>query len=1049
MAARKSTTVKPKNIIENDIIKTNTSGGGGGSAKKLHDFLQQHFIKKDNPENKVIEKTNTRIGDKTLKILGGSYHIPDEEYYAFLRIYHEEVIKGGATEYLTEKQLSRGGPILIDIDFRYDTPERKFTKDHIVDLICLYLEELKKMYQIDDSVTFPIFVLEKPSVLEVKKGDSIIYKDGIHMMIGLQADRVVQQVLRKHILEKVGDMWSDINITNTWENAFDDAVTKGHANWQLVGSKKPTSDAYRLAYVFHISVDPQDKELMMPEVPIDLYLTNSQNFLKMSARYRDHPVFFMKPDFVQIYNEVSSILGVNGTAAGDGNAVGPGVKTSSSSMNLVMPSVYGSSTDMSRSENARPGFVVENVLRISNRDELNRMVQGFLESLTPTEFELKEVYDYTMALPNTYYGTGSFDKWIRVGWALHNISQYLFLVWVAFSAQAPDFSYSNIRTDLWQRWSSFDTRSENGLTKRSIMYWLKQDNPEKHKTIRDNSVEHMIDLTLESCVMTSSLCNEKAKPRGSGDYDIAVILYHLFRDEYKCVSITGNLWYHFNNHRWKKIDSGTSLRKAISNELRDIYTSKMSKLIRQKLQLRNTANANGIYDDVTEGDADAEGAGGEIIKRIKSLQKRIDMIVDIIQRLSKTNDKKNIMTEAKELFYDPMFMEKLDQNPYLLCFKNGVIDFKEKRFRRGLPEDYLSQCTNIDYIQVDPTKHASILSEIHDFMNKLFPNEELKKYMWDHLASTLIGNNMNQTFNMYIGIGQNGKSVLINLMEHILGDYKKDVPLSLLTQQRTRIGGLAPEIVSLKGARYAVMQEPSKGDRINEGIMKQITGGDPIQARAPYMPEMVTFIPQFKLVVCLNVMMELYSQDHGTRRRIRVVEFESLFTENPVENDPDKPFQYKLDKTIKEKFDAWKEVFAAMLVEIAYERMGNVPDCDKVMSASNTYLNKQDYVGEFITECVEPYEHGCLMKQELIAEFRDWYTNNFTGKLPNSRDVVDAIEKKYGKLQSGVWRGLRLKPKASIHGSGGGSHHRDDGSISTHSTGLSGNPELDCQIQEL
>lgn len=80
--------------------------------------------------------------------------------------------------------------------------------------------------------------------------------------------------------------------------------------------------------------------------------------------------------------------------------------------------------------------------------------------------------------------------------------------------------------------------------------------------------------------------------------------------------------------------------------------------------------------------------------------------------------------------------------------------------------------------------------------------------------------------------------LLINqCTEKVLGDYEGDVPLTLITQQRTKIGGLAPELVQLKGVRYAVIQEPSKGDKINEGIMKQLTGGDPIQARAPYMPQ--------------------------------------------------------------------------------------------------------------------------------------------------------------------------------------------------------------------
>ena len=56
-----------------------------------------------------------------------------------------------------------------------------------------------------------------------------------------------------------------------------------------------------------------------------------------------------------------------------------------------------------------------------------------------------------------------------------------------------------------------------------------------------------------------------------------------------------------------------------------------------------------------------------------------------------------------------------------------------------------------------------------------------------------------------------------------LGDYKGDVPLTLVTDKRAKVGGLTPEIVKLKGIRYAVMQEPSKDDIINEGVLKQLT----------------------------------------------------------------------------------------------------------------------------------------------------------------------------------------------------------------------------------
>ena len=193
-------------------------------------------------------------------------------------------------------------------------------------------------------------------------------------------------------------------------------------------------------------------------------------------------------------------------------------------------------------------------------------------------------------------------------------------------------------------------------------------------------------------------------------------------------------------------------------------------------------------------------------------------------------------------------------------------------------------------------------------MEQLFPIKELRDYMWQHLASTLIGTNDNQTFNIYNGNGRNGKSVLVTLMSKVLGEYKGTVPITLITQKRNSIGSTSSEVVALKGTRYAVMQEPSKGDRINEGIMKEITGGDPIQGRALFK-DSITFVPQFKLVVCTNTLFEIKSNDDGTWRRIRVVEFLSKFTENPESDDPDQPYQFKVDKKLEDKFDKWKTCY--------------------------------------------------------------------------------------------------------------------------------------------
>jgi putative DNA primase/helicase len=290
--------------------------------------------------------------------------------------------------------------------------------------------------------------------------------------------------------------------------------------------------------------------------------------------------------------------------------------------------------------------------------------------------------------------------------------------------------------------------------------------------------------------------------------------------------------------------------------------------------------------------------------------------------------------------------------------------------------------------------------------------------MWDHLASTLTGECPDQTFNMYIGVGRNGKSALIELMSLVLGTYKGDVPVSLITEKRTKVGGVSPEIVSLKGIRYAVMQEPSKDARVNEGMMKQLTGGDTLQGRAPYMPDMVTFIPQFKLVICANYDLNFDSFDDGTWRRIRRVDFESVFVENPVEGDAEKPYQFKIDKDMKKKFETWKEVFLSMLVQRIFDckdAQFNVKDCNKVMRSSEKYKLRQDFIAEFIEEKVVKVDDPTMntspiRKTDISYHFTEWYTSLYGHKLkPNITDVYNEFEKKFGKLGANkAWNNIRF-----------------------------------------
>jgi P4 family phage/plasmid primase-like protien len=908
-------------------------------SKLLTDYLLKHSSKKES--GLII--TNTRIGDKDESIYGGTYHIPDSEYGEFIKLFFKEIINEEKKEYLTEKQIENGGPILIDIDLRYEysVTKRIHNAKHVSDIVCLYLEELKSMFQFDNDTHIPVYICEKSDVNRVESKN--ITKDGIHMIIGLKANRNCQSILRKRVIAKIDTIWKDLPIINTWDDVFDEGITKGHTNWQLYGSRKPNNQPYCLKYVYDVCQDSNDGELMYNPVDINIIKT-WENIFKMSARYQDNITLFMDNEFASECNEVT------------------------------INRVQGSSNHVNHHMNAPD---------IKNKFDLNTGIEYFLESLKTDDFELREAYEYTMVLPKSYYESGSFSKWIRVGWALCNTSPRLFIVWIAFSANQSNFDFKEVN-DLWGKWQTFDTNNINGLTKRSIMHWAREGNLNGYKKVLEDSIDYHIDKTLEHLSLTTS--DKGGVNRGSGDFDIASVLFHLYKDEYVCASVKGNIWYQYANHKWCEIDSGTSLRKAISEVLRKIYLNKAIKM--------------------TELIATMAGQD----EKVKMIKKRVDVILSICERLSRTNDKKNIMVEAKELFYNGNFTEKLDQNQYLLCFKNCVIDFKSKEIRQGRPEDFISKCTNINYIPLNSQKDTIIINEIEDFMKKLFPNPELHKYMWDHLTSTLIGTCREQTINMYIGVGQNGKSVLVNLMEQVLGEYKGDVPLSLITQQRTKIGGVAPELLQLKGCRLAVIQEPSKGDRINEGIMKQLTGGDPIQARGLYHNIMSSFIPQFKLVVCSNEFMDIQSQDHGTWRRIRVVDFEALFTERPVDTDTKKPYQYLLDKDIKEKFILWKEVLASMLVKNAFLTNGKVEDCEKVLKASNSYRESQDSIAEFLNTRICPHYNGSLSKIAVSEHFKEWFNSNYGGKAPNMKEISAQADKKFGNARDGVWIGYQMKP---------------------------------------
>ena len=550
--------------------------------------------------------THTKIGDKALNIYAGTYNISELDQISFQKKYFKAAFKDGVKQYLTEKQRIENGPIMIDIDLRYATTikEKQHTDDHILDFIMAYLEKCNDVINVTENASVDVFVMEKKKVNCLPEKT----KDGIHIIIGITLHKGLQTLLRDKMLEDLPDMWDDLPITNTWDEVFDEGVTKGHVNWQLYGSMKPNHSPYLIKKHFTVKYDGVN---WYPEEN-DMKSFDTEKMLpKLSARYTDYPAFEMVEEIQDEFESACQTLGRKHKN---------GMKNAKTKYNLTMRSAV---SNMS-------------IMDIKNEDLLDQLLEEMLDNISPSDYHIKETHDYTMTLPKEYYGPGSYNKWIRTGWALSTTSHKLFLTWLKFSSREVcrdtlkggngKFDWKNVGM-LYEMWNSFDSGHRiDGLTHRSIMYWSKLSVPEKFNEVYRETIEYFINVTIGSRGGGSEKNGDNPT-----EFDLAQVLYQMYKDKYVCVSIKNNCWFQYKNHRWYEIDQGTSLRMNISTHMWRQYFDRLQPFVNKMAQ---------------EEDDDER-------KNLTMIAYKYGNICEI---LKKTVWKNNIMREARELFYDQYFM---------------------------------------------------------------------------------------------------------------------------------------------------------------------------------------------------------------------------------------------------------------------------------------------------------------------------------------------------------------------------------------------------------
>lgn len=460
-------------------------------------------------------------------------------------------------------------------------------------------------------------------------------------------------------------------------------------------------------------------------------------------------------------------------------------------------------------------------------------------------------------------------------------------------------------------------------------------------------------------------------------YSIAKAVFSIYKDRFRVDDIKNTEWYEFDSIRWKR---SHLMNILISEELPKYYRA--IKISDTSIQTKD------LQDFLVNND------------RIDA-NLRNQMVDGIISKLENVSFKNNIISQITYLFktHDQEFYNNLDSKTFLIGFKNGVYDLREREFRKGSQEDYITFSTGYDWIEYEESNQQ--VQDIYKFLGQIIPNKRVLEYTLKVLGKALIGI-PEERFYIWTGLsGANGKSTLINFLENTLGDYITSVDVSLLTNKRGNASNASPDVARLRGKRIFTFQEPEHDDKLRTGILKQYTGGDTIIARELFKAP-ISFKSQGTMIMCCNDLPAVTSCDSGTWRRIRVVEFKSRFCDNPIKEN-----EFKIDPTIRHKIKEWRPYFMSILIHWYYKFLENgMNEPDEVKQATAKYKVDNDKFNEFFDEILEESKDNFETNKIIYSHFSAWWSNNYSNsKVPEIRDLRRAMKIKYGDEKENLING--------------------------------------------
>ena len=498
------------------------------------------------------------------------------------------------------------------------------------------------------------------------------------------------------------------------------------------------------------------------------------------------------------------------------------------------------------------------------------------------------------------------------------------------------FRSSGLMRDKWDRPTSGSTYGQITL-KKAVDGCKNIYNPKGKKTLVPNMYKQVKTYTLD-------------------DTGNAQRFIDCFGDDLR-YSFISRKWYYFDSKRWRVDDTGVVKRMG------DKVVEEMNiELLPYLEALRRTHS-------------DLRGA-----------QKTFE---NFVKHCRSNKSKRAMLKEAEH--HRPIRPETFDKFIYLLNTPGGTVNLNTGELCAHEREQYLSKITGFPY-----TAKGEAPLWLR-FLDDVFAGDrELIRFIQKAAGYSITGSTKEDCIFFCYGSGRNGKSTFLNVISDILGDYALNVQPETIMARNT-ISSHTSDLARLRGARFVTIPEPSEGARLNEGLIKQITGGDILTASRKYEDEF-EFRPQFKLWMPTNHKPRIHGTDGGIWARIRLIPFTVPISEE------------KIDRNLRQKLKKEADGILKWAIEgcMLWQEEGLIPPAS-IRAATAEYRTEMDSLAIFLEEVCERgnYETSA---GDLFKAYNQWAAANKEAEMTSAkfgREMTKSFEK-VRRNTGFVYQGLRI-----------------------------------------